>query len=182
MIKYDTIFLDRDGTLNPDPGYIRNLEQFIFYPFTIEALSRMKQSGKRFCIVTNQSGIGRGWINQQDLDDIHNFIKNEFKKNMIPLLDIYVCPDAPNQPSLHRKPGPGMFLDAARDHDIVLENSLMIGDKQADILAGKNLEMNTMLVLTGEGKKTKVELGSELPTYIVKDLLDGAKVLEGEHS
>ena len=71
MRKYNTIFLDRDGTLNPDPGYISSLDQFEFYDFTIPALQRLAHSGNRFCIVTNQSGVSRGLIDQDDLNKIH---------------------------------------------------------------------------------------------------------------
>ena len=90
MRKYNTIFLDRDGTLNPDPGYISSLDQFVFYDFTIPALQRLAYSGNRFCIITNQSGVSRGLIDQDDLNKIHDHIKNEFFKNSIPLLDIYI--------------------------------------------------------------------------------------------
>ena len=90
MRKYNTIFLDRDGTLNPDPGYISSLDQFEFYDFTIPALQRLAHSGNRFCIITNQSGVSRGLIDQDDLNKIHDYIKNEFFKYSIPLLDIYM--------------------------------------------------------------------------------------------
>jgi len=71
MKKYDTIFLDRDGTLNPDPGYINSLEQFSFFPFTMDALKLMKSIGNNFCIITNQSGIARGIIEPEELNKIH---------------------------------------------------------------------------------------------------------------
>ena len=70
MKKYDTIFLDRDGTLNPDPGYINALDQFAFYDFTLQALKNLSEDGNRFCIVTNQSGIGRGKIKIDHLSEI----------------------------------------------------------------------------------------------------------------
>ena len=95
MRKYNTIFLDRDGTLNPDPGYISSLDKFEFYDFTISALQRLAHSGNRFCIITNQSGVSRGLIDQDDLNKIHDYIKNEFFKYSIPLLDIYICTDHP---------------------------------------------------------------------------------------
>jgi len=107
MRKYNTIFLDRDGTLNPDPGYISSLDQFEFYDFTIPALQRLAHSGNRFCIVTNQSGVSRSLIDQDDLNKIHDYIKNEFFKYSIPLLDIYICTDHPENASNRRKPGSG---------------------------------------------------------------------------
>ena len=88
--SYDCIFLDRDGTLNPDPGYISKLDNFKLFEFTIPALKELSMHGNRFCITTNQSGVARGLIHQKDLNAIHNFIKTEFKRNEIPLLGIYV--------------------------------------------------------------------------------------------
>ena len=76
MKKYNTIFLDRDGTINPDPGYISSLEQFKFYDFTFDALISLAKNKNRFCIITNQSGVSRGLINPKDLNNIHNYIKN----------------------------------------------------------------------------------------------------------
>ena len=93
MKKYNCIFLDRDGTLNPDPGYISSINDFSFFHFTIPALSKLASKGNRFCIVTNQSGISRGLIKPDDLEEIHRYIKKIFKDNSISLLDIYVCID-----------------------------------------------------------------------------------------
>ena len=170
MRKYNTIFLDRDGTLNPDPGYISSLDQFEFYDFTIPALQRLAYSGNRFCIVTNQSGVSRGLIDQDDLNKIHDYIKNEFFKNSIPLLDIYICIDHPDKASNRRKPGTGMFLEAVKDHSINLGESLMIGDSVHDIKSGNNLDMDTVLVLTGRGKDTIKDNPDVLPTVAVNDL------------
>jgi len=176
MKKYNCIFLDRDGTLNPDPGYISSIEQFKFFDFTLDALKKMAEAGNRFCIVTNQSGIARGMIQKEKLDEIHSFIQSEFEKNNIPLLGIYVCDDDPEQATERRKPGPGMFLEAEMDHNLELMDCLMIGDSAADIEAGEMLGMDTMLVLTGRGSETMDYLPEyQMPAYIVTDLADGAK-------
>ncbi len=176
MKKYDCIFLDRDGTLNPDPGYISSIENFSFYKSTLKSLKKMAEAGNRFCIITNQSGIARGLIAQEDLDEIHDFIRSQFEKNNIPLLGIYVCPDHPDQASEQRKPGPGMFLEAEMNHDINLMDSIMIGDSTVDMKAGELLGMDTMLVLTGKGMDTLNYLPEyETPNYIVNDLAEGAK-------
>jgi len=174
MRKYNTIFLDRDGTLNPDPGYISSLDQFEFYDFTIPALQRLAYSGNRFCIITNQSGVSRGLIDQDDLYKIHDYIKNEFFKNSIPLLDIYICIDHPDKASNRRKPGSGMFLEAANDHSINLSESLMIGDSVHDIKSGNNLDMDTVLVLSGRGNDTIKDSPDVKPTVAVNDLQGAA--------
>lgn len=182
MKKYDTLFLDRDGTLNPDPGYIRELEQFAFYNYTLTALKILSQAGFRLCIVTNQSGIGRGLIDPQKLQEIHEYIIDEFHKNDINLLGIYQCPDHPEKPTKFRKPGPGMFHQAAREHGITIEKSLMIGDAVSDIEAGVNLNMDTMLVLTGKGKVALKTMDRNnnprvKPTYVADNILAGAELL-----
>jgi D,D-heptose 1,7-bisphosphate phosphatase len=175
MKRYDCIFLDRDGTINPDPGYISSLEDFSFYNYTISSLKKMAEAGNRFCILTNQSGIARGLIQQNDLDEIHTFIKSEFGRHKIPLLGIYVCPDHPEQASERRKPGPGMFLEAELEHDLNLMECIMIGDSVADMEAGEMLGMDTMLVLSGRGSETMDFLPEyEMPTFIVQDLAEGA--------
>jgi len=176
MKTYNCIFLDRDGTLNPDPGYIPSLDQFSFFDYTIPALKKMAEAGNRFCIVTNQSGISRGLIEKEDLEEIHKHIESEFKKNDIPLLGIYVCEDHPEQGTERRKPGPGMFLEAEMEHDLNLMDCLIIGDSAADIEAGEMLGMDTMLVLTGRGTETIDFLPEyEMPTYIVENIKDGVR-------
>ena len=176
MKKYDCIFLDRDGTLNPDPGYISSIDDFVFFKFTLGALKKMAEAGNRFCIVTNQSGVARGLIQEEDLNEIHEFIRSQFEKNNIPLLGIYECHDHPNQESDRRKPGPGMFLEAEVDHNLNLMDCMMIGDSKADMSAGEMLGMDTILVLTGKGMETINFLPEyETPTYIVQDLAEGAR-------
>ena len=178
MKKYDTIFLDRDGTLNPDPGYISSLKDFEFYDFTIDALKKMSVLSSSFCIITNQSGLARGKIKLDELSEIHNFILNEFYQNQLNLLGIYYCSDHPDNPTDNRKPGSGMFQAAAADHNINLTNSIMIGDAVSDIEAGLNLNMDTMLVLTGRGNDSSVNLKDLKPKYIVDDLMAGATLLK----
>ena len=176
MIKYDCIFLDRDGTLNPDSGYINCLEDYEFYDFTIPALKLMSKKNNQFCIVTNQSGVGRGLISVGQLKSINNFIKKEFKRNCLTLIDIYMCFDLPDDASNHRKPGSGMFLDAKVDHNLNLSKCLMVGDSFKDMEAGYKLGMETLLVLTGEGKKTLDRCeGSNLITYKGVNIYEGFK-------
>ena len=174
-MKYDLIFLDRDGTLNPDPGYISSLDDFEFYPFTIDALKQL--DGQSFIIITNQSGVARGIIDEGNLEEIHQYIRKMFSENHINLKAIYLCTDHPDRPTERRKPGPGMFREAARDFNLDLSRCLVIGDAESDILAGQNLSMDTMLVLTGKGKETLPGLTVK-PTFVAENLLEGVKLLE----
>ena len=118
MKKYDTIFLDRDGTLNLDPGYINSLNNFKFFDYTLKSLINLKKVTNQFCIITNQSGVARGLIEIDQLSSIHNFILNKFFENKLNLLGIYYCTDHPDNASINRKPGIGLFEQAAKDHKI----------------------------------------------------------------
>jgi len=182
MKQYDTIFLDRDGTLNPDPGYINSLDQFTFYDYTMDALKQLSDSGNRFCIITNQSGIARGIVTLDALAEIHDYVLNVFHENELELLGIYFCPDHPDEATENRKPGIGMFKEAAIDHQIDLGKSIMIGDAVSDIEAGVNSNMDTMLLLSGRGEDAQKNLGEFSPTYIAKDLAEGAGQILGMSS
>jgi len=178
MKKYDTIFLDRDGTINFDPGFIQNVDQFKFYDFTIPALKILSDNGNQFCIISNQSGVGRGLIDINDLKQINSYIRRELMANNIDLLEIYCCMDHPDESSNHRKPGTGMFLDAADDHNIKLSDCLMIGDSERDLIPAHVLGMDTMLVMTGNGHLTVDTISNaDKPTYVAENILEGAKLL-----
>ena len=178
MKKYDCIFLDRDGTLNPDSGYIGDISDYKFYKFTLPALKLMSKKNNQFCIITNQSGVARGLVSIKSLNIINNFIRKEFSENSIPLLDIYMCFDHPDNASNRRKPGPGMFLEAKKEYNLKLSNCLMVGDSILDMKAGKNLGMETMLVLTGEGLKTlKNFQGSKFISHVAENIYKGFKQL-----
>ena len=178
MKKYDCIFLDRDGTINFDPGYISTIEDFRFFDFTIPALKKLARLGNIFCIITNQSGVSRGLIKKENLFLIHDFIEETFEKCEIPLLKIYTCFDHPDHSTKRRKPGPGMFFEAKNDYGFDLKKCLVIGDSYADIKAGNFLEMDTMLVLTGDGQKTLGLLKkNEAPTFVAENLGEGVDKL-----
>jgi len=178
MKKYDCIFFDRDGTINYDPGYIKNIKHFKFFDFTIEAMVLLASVSEKFIMVTNQSGVGRGLIDEIDLLQINNYIINEFTNNDIPLLKIYYCTDHPDIASERRKPGLGMFLEASKDFDINLVDCLMIGDSVSDIEPAVDLGMDSMLVLTGNGENARYRMDDNIkPKYITKNILTGAWLL-----
>lgn len=152
------IFLDRDGTLNPDPGYIASLSQYEFYDDTLAALDLLASQGFQFAVITNQSGVARGLIDRKDLDEIHRFIALTLAQRGIPLLGIYTCVHAPDTGCRCRKPGTALFRQVARDHSVRLESSYMVGDSVRDMQAGKALGMKTILVRTGQGKSAEKEL------------------------
>ena len=178
--KYDCIFLDRDGTLNIDPGYISSVKNFKFYDYTFDALRLLSKISKNFIIVTNQSGVERGLIKESKLIEINRYIYKSFTENNLNLLNIYFCIDHPEKSTVRRKPDVGMFLEASNDFNIKLSDCLMIGDALSDILPAIKLGMDSMFVLSGGGGDSIQSFYKDFkPNYIVENLLSGAKELVG---
>ena len=176
--KYDCIFLDRDGTINFDPGYISSVKDFKFYDYTFKALKLLKPLTKSFIIITNQSGVSRGIIEEINLIEINSFIHSKFLENKLNLLDIYFCTDLPGVGSIFRKPGVGMFLQASSDYNIDLTKCIMIGDSFKDIVPANKLGMSSLFVLSGNGKKDLHKFDNLFkPDHIAENLFLGAKDL-----
>ena len=143
------VFFDRDGTLMEDVHYCGDPAKVRLYPGVAPALRDLKRAGYRLFIVTNQSGIGRGLITEEQ----YHAVQREFLRQLgEDLIDgSYFCPDSPGVPSTRRKPEPGMLLEAAAEHGIDLARSWMVGDKAADVECGRRAGARTVLVLTGYG-------------------------------
>lgn len=142
------LFLDRDGVINIDHGYVIRPEDFKVIDGVFNALRLAAKHGYDLIIVTNQSGIGRGYFTQADYDVLKSHIVQLFGAENITFTGIYHCPHHPDAGCACRKPKPGMILQAAHDHKIDLEKSIMIGDKISDTEAGKaahvgNIELAT---------------------------------------
>ena len=144
-----TVFLDRDGTLNPDPGYIRSEEQFELFPGVSEALGRLKQAGARLIVVTNQSGIARGLLSLEDLDAIHLKLKRLLSEAGASLDAIYFCPHHPDEGCRCRKPNTGMIDQVLRDWNTDLAHSYLIGDQGRDVELAKRIGARSILVGIG---------------------------------
>lgn len=134
------IFLDRDGTLNPDPGYISNPDDFNLFEGVAEALARFQKAGYLLILITNQSGIARGLISKEQLEAIHERLQTQLARGGARLDAIYHCPHHPDFPPVNgesdcncRKPKPGMILQAIKDHGVDPSESFMIGDRSSDI-------------------------------------------------
>jgi D-glycero-D-manno-heptose 1,7-bisphosphate phosphatase len=175
------VFLDRDGTINEDVGYPNQFSQINIYPDSFEAVRKINQAGFLAVIVTNQSGIGRGFITEGELQVIHQKIESAFSKHKAHLDGIYSCPHYPlSSAPLYRKncscrkPNPGLALQAASELNIDLESSYMIGDKVEDMLFGWNIKASSILVLTGFGQKSlsKLKKRGTQPAFVAKNLLE----------
>ena len=131
-------FLDRDGVINFDNGYTHSIDQFKFLEGSIAALRKLQTLGYSIVIVTNQSGIGRGFYLEAEYQKLCAWIKQVLEKEKITILDIFHCPHHPNANCECRKPQPGLFKQAARKYRIDFESSIMIGDRTSDIEAAKS--------------------------------------------
>jgi len=153
-MKNRAIFLDRDGVINVDKGYVYKKEDFIFAPFVFETLRYFVQKGYLLIIVTNQSGIARGYYSEADFLALNDYMLKEFEREDIKISKVYYCPHAPEADCECRKPHAKMLLDAKAEFDIDLEASWLIGDKESDIEAGLNAGVKN-LILLGDALKSK---------------------------
>lgn len=146
---WPAVFLDRDGTLMRDVDYCGDPKKVEVFPGAAEALRRLKADGYKLVVITNQSGVGRGYFTEED----YRKVEAQFVRQLGDgLLDgSYHCPDMPGTNSMRRKPAPGMVLEAERDHHLDLSRSWFVGDKASDIECGRNAGVRTILMQTGYG-------------------------------
>ncbi len=169
------VFLDRDGTINVEKDYLYQVADFEFVPGAEEAIRRLNQAGLLVIVVTNQSGVARGYYTEDDVEQLHRHINRELARHDAHVDAWFYCPHHPSGkgsyalPCSCRKPLPGMLRAAALRYDIDLEQSYMVGDKQADIEAGMAAGCHTILVRTGYGEKEEQALDG--PVEIRDDLL-----------
>lgn len=143
------VFLDRDGTIARDVHYCRRPEDFELLPAVPEAIRLLNEDGFKVVVVTNQSGIARGYFTEKTLAQIHDKMEVELAKYGAWVDAVYYCPHHPDEGCSCRKPGTALFYKAAREQGIDLESSYVVGDMQMDIDAGKALGCGTVLVTTG---------------------------------
>lgn len=150
------VFLDRDGTINDDPGYVNKAQDFRLLPRVGEAVAKLNRAGFLIVIVTNQSGVARGIIDPKELDRIHERMDELLKKSGAKI-DLYkVCTHHPLKDCECRKPKATMLLEAAAQLDVDLSQSFMVGDRISDLVAGKNAKVKGVgLVRSGHGLETE---------------------------
>ena len=145
-----TIFLDRDGVVNRDLNYLYKIDDFEFTDGIFDACLYFLNLGYKIIIITNQSGISRGYYSELDYQNVTQWMLAQFKEENINILDIFHCPHGPNSTCDCRKPKPGMFLKAKTKHNTDMEKSWMIGDKEADVIAANAAGIEkTILVRSG---------------------------------
>jgi D-glycero-D-manno-heptose 1,7-bisphosphate phosphatase len=150
-MKHRAVFFDRDGTLMEEVNYCKDPKDVALIPGAAEALTRLKKKGFKNVIITNQSGIGRGWVTLEQFGQVQAALLERLGEGNVDAT--YFCPDRPDQESTRRKPLPGMVLEAAEEHGIDLGRSFFVGDTASDIGCGRNAGVHTVLVRTGHGMK-----------------------------
>ncbi|MEJ2542591.1 MAG: D-glycero-beta-D-manno-heptose 1,7-bisphosphate 7-phosphatase [Calditrichaceae bacterium] len=182
------VFLDRDGTINEEMGYINHASRFIIFDFVPEAIKILNECGFLVFVVTNQSGVARGYFSESFLHALHEQLIAKVATNDAKIEKIYYCPHHPKEGIQKyridcncRKPKPGMIDLAQNDYDIDLKESYIIGDRYKDIEFGKNLELKTILVLTGYGLGEYTYQKDEWslqPDNVCNNLLDAANLIK----
>ena len=169
-----TIFLDRDGVINKEINYLHKIDEFEFIEGVYETCRYLINLDYKIIIITNQSGIARGYFTENDFQIVTNWMIAEFKKNDVSILDIFHCPHLPDSNCKCRKPRPGMLLEAKYKYNIDMKNSWLIGDKENDIIAANSSGItNTILVKSGH----KINELDSNAKYILKSINQSPQVI-----
>ena len=159
------VFLDRDGTIIKDKGNIGDIKQVEFYPFTFESLRKLQKEYTLF-LITNQPGIGGGYLTQEQVDNVHRFILSELNKEGIRIQKVYCCPHRKEDNCQCRKPASFFFNEAVKEFGIIPEKSFAVGDHLSDVEFATRMNATGIYVLTGHGmnhlKRTPIENRKEI--------------------
>ncbi len=168
------IFLDRDGTICEDVNYLSRPDELKIFPFAAEAVRLLNENNFLVILITNQSGIARGYFDENALHEIHEKLISELAEQNAKLDAVYFCPHNSDDNCACRKPKTGMLEQATKDFSIDLGNSWIIGDKVIDIETGFNAGTKTALVLTGYGRKD-IEKSKRNPDIVAENLFETVK-------
>jgi len=173
-LSIKVVFLDRDGVINEEVGYLHRIKDFKFIPGVMDVCENFLSLGYQLIVVTNQSGIIRGFYKEDDFHILNKWMLYEFQKNGVNILDVFFCPHGPDDNCYCRKPKPGLFLNAKEKYEIEMEESWMIGDKESDIEAANNAGINqTILVRSGH----KINEEKVTASYTVDSILDAKGII-----
>ncbi|MFZ5875327.1 MAG: D-glycero-alpha-D-manno-heptose-1,7-bisphosphate 7-phosphatase [Nitrospirota bacterium] len=176
--RIDIVFLDRDGTLNHDEGYMSDPDRLVLLPGAAEAVAALNAAGVKAVVITNQSGVGRGLVSREALARVHERLAALLAQRGARLDGIYSCVHCPEEGCDCRKPGTALAVQAARDLGVDVSRSAMIGDKSVDLELGRRLGGRTVLVRSGEGRKTETELSSSMrPNHIADTIYEAVQWL-----
>jgi histidinol-phosphate phosphatase family protein len=169
--KTPAVFFDRDGTIMHDADYCGDPKDVHVFPLVPDSLRKLKAHGCRLIMVTNQSGIGRGYFTYEQYQAVHAEVLRQIGE---PLIDAtYVCPDPPGVDSQCRKPAPGMVLQGAREHDVDLSRSIFVGDKEVDVQCGHNAGTKAIRVRTGFERNT----AESAADWVAEDFAEATEII-----
>ncbi len=174
------VFLDRDGTIHPDTGYLHNPDEVEIYPAARRGMKLLAGKGFLLFLVTNQSGVERGYFPAAAVERVHGKIVGELAKDGITLTGIAYCPHRPDEDCRCRKPAPGLILDLAGRHGVDTSRSFLVGDQATDIEAGRRAGCRTVL-LAGARKLSGLrrQEGWRDPDRVAGDLHEAALWITG---
>jgi len=170
-MKKKALFLDRDGIINVDYGYVYRVEDFKFIDGIFDFIKLFLDNGFLLFIVTNQSGIGREYYSRDDFLSLTEWMLKEFKKENISIEDVFYCPHSPDEKCECRKPQIGMITQAIKEYDIDLNSSFMVGDKQSDIEFAINADISNSIYI---GSNTSIKNY----TYSFKSIIEAKNYLK----
>ncbi len=171
------VFLDRDGTINEEQGYPDRLEQISVFPQAAPAIRRLNEAGLKVVVVTNQSGVARGYFPLAFVQEVHRYLNQQLAAAGARIDGLYVCPHHPDEGCPCRKPKPELLFRAARDLDLDLAHSYLVGDRYLDLETAANAGVKGILVLTGYGRReyeSRRDQAKAAPVYVARDLADAA--------
>jgi len=155
------IFLDRDGTVIEECGYLSDPERVKILPGAAEALSALAEDGWKLIVVTNQSGVGRGLISPSQMEEVQARFLEVMRQHGVTIDATYICTHSPEDGCLCRKPSPFLLQRAAAEHSLDLAESWMIGDREGDILCGRNAGCGTIWL-----RNEMFPVAHDLPTFV----------------
>jgi len=178
------VFLDRDGTVIEERHYLHRPEEVAIFPGAPQALRRLMEGGYELFLVTNQSGVGRGYFTMADVEKVHAHLDRELARAGVRITRTYTAPEAPDQPSRGRKPSPQFLFDARDEFGLDLARSYMVGDKLIDLECGWNAGVQkSILVRTGYGAELeRTALPKLQQAIVVDDLAAAAEFICSEKS
>jgi D-glycero-D-manno-heptose 1,7-bisphosphate phosphatase len=171
--------MDRDGTVSEEVGYMYHAGMYKPFPWTGPAVRKINESGMKAVLITNQSGVERGYFPESQVHEIHNILRDELARHNASLDAIYFCPHHPDTGCDCRKPQPGMLLRAQKDLGIDLSQSFVIGDKFIDVGVGYAAGAKSILVMTGYGRE-ELESHKNLPQqphFVAENLLEAVEAI-----
>ena len=177
-LKGVTVFLDRDGTMNRDPGYVKTPEELELFPGVVEAVARLNRAGARVVTITNQSGIARGLLTASTLEQIHDRLRALLKAGGACLDGIYVCPHAPDEGCGCRKPATALVERAVADLGLDLSGAYVVGDHKRDMELAVRIGAKSLLVTTGPTSlQALADLQAEgrQPDYVAPGLVEAVE-------